>query len=230
HLRRQPTSGPTSDGKDRRVDRREAATEGQSRQKCCGQSGGKEIPGLSNQPRGPNRSGTAESPKAQGQSTKTVAKLPKLNERRAQGALVRLRAGMVGILPPSRSYPSGFSTGTLDSETDAQMLLAALARQERAQEETPTAGYPRSGAQDRFQRSGSLAGGQVSHAPSSTIQQNAAPLRLLTTIRARGPSAAGFNRRMLKTACPVVWEGHGAQSPCPDPIHDATPATRQRDP
>jgi hypothetical protein len=24
---------------------------------------------------------------------------------------------------------------------------------------------------------------------------------------------AGFNRRMRKTACPVVWEGHGAQSP-----------------
>src|SRR5208282_5518308 len=155
--RRQPTSGPTSDGKDRRVDRREAATEGQSRQKCCGQSVGKEIPGLSNQPRGPNRSGTAESPKAQGQSTKTVAKLPKLNERGAQGAMVRLRAGMVGLLPPSRSYPSGFSSGTLDSETDAQMLLAALARQERAQEETPTTGYPRPGAQDRFQRSGSLA-------------------------------------------------------------------------
>ena len=25
--------------------------------------------------------------------------------------------------------------------------------------------------------------------------------------------ATRFNRRMLKTACPVVWEGHGAQSP-----------------
>ena len=79
--------------------------------------------------------------------------------------LVRLRAGMVGPLPPSRSYPPGFSTGTLDSATDAQMLLAALARQERAQEETPTTRYPRRGAQDRFQRSGNLAGGQVSHAP-----------------------------------------------------------------
>src|SRR5271167_1363980 len=144
---------------------KEHVAKGQSRQKCCGQSVGKEIPGLSNQPRGPNRSGTAESPKVQGQSTKTVAKLPKLNERGAQGAMVRLRAGMVGLLPPSRSYPSGFSTRTLDSETDAQMLLAALARQERAQEETPTTGYPRRGAQDRFQRSGSLAGGQVSHAP-----------------------------------------------------------------
>ena len=38
------------------------------------------------------------------------------------------------------------------------------------------------------------------------------------TIRPRGSVAAGFNRRMLKTACPVVWEGHGAQSPRPDPI------------
>ena len=28
----------------------------------------------------------------------------------------------------------------------------------------------------------------------------------------------GFNRRMLKTACPVVWEGLRAQSRRPDPI------------
>ena len=26
------------------------------------------------------------------------------------------------------------------------------------------------------------------------------------------------NRRMRKTACPVVWEGHGAKSPRLDPI------------
>jgi hypothetical protein len=29
---------------------------------------------------------------------------------------------------------------------------------------------------------------------------------------------AGFNRRMRKTARPVVWKGHGAKSPCPHPI------------
>jgi hypothetical protein len=29
---------------------------------------------------------------------------------------------------------------------------------------------------------------------------------------------AAFNRRMRKTARPVVWEGAGAQSPAPDPI------------
>jgi hypothetical protein len=27
-----------------------------------------------------------------------------------------------------------------------------------------------------------------------------------------------FNRRILKTVCPVVWEGAGAQSPVLDPI------------
>ena len=26
-------------------------------------------------------------------------------------------------------------------------------------------------------------------------------------------TSAGFNRRMRKTACPVVWKGHGVQSP-----------------
>ena len=31
-------------------------------------------------------------------------------------------------------------------------------------------------------------------------------------------TSAGFNRRMRKTACPVVWKGCGAQSPQPHPI------------
>ena len=31
-------------------------------------------------------------------------------------------------------------------------------------------------------------------------------------------TTALFNRRMRKTACPVVWKGHGAQSPWPHPI------------
>ena len=35
--------------------------------------------------------------------------------------------------------------------------------------------------------------------------------------------AAGFNRRMRKTARPVVWEGDGAQSPSLDPIEGARP-------
>jgi len=37
------------------------------------------------------------------------------------------------------------------------------------------------------------------------------------------PNAAGFNRRMRKTACPVVWEGAGAQSPALHPIHGPAP-------
>ena len=32
-------------------------------------------------------------------------------------------------------------------------------------------------------------------------------------------TAAGSNRRIRKTVCPVVWEGAGAQSPSPDPIN-----------
>ena len=31
-------------------------------------------------------------------------------------------------------------------------------------------------------------------------------------------TSAGFNRRMRKTACPVVWKEHGAKSPCSHPI------------
>src|SRR5882724_1699864 len=36
-------------------------------------------------------------------------------------------------------------------------------------------------------------------------------------------NAAGFNRRMRKTARPVVWEGDGAQSPSLDPIQGTRP-------
>ncbi len=31
-------------------------------------------------------------------------------------------------------------------------------------------------------------------------------------------TSAGFNRRMWRTAYPVVWKGCGAQSPQPNPI------------
>ena len=40
--------------------------------------------------------------------------------------------------------------------------------------------------------------------------------------------AAAFNRRMRKTARPVVWEGAGAQSPVPDPIQEKD-ATKRGD-
>ena len=41
--------------------------------------------------------------------------------------------------------------------------------------------------------------------------------------------AAGFNRRIRKTVCPVVWEGAGAQSPALDPIVTWRPASRPDD-
>ena len=41
--------------------------------------------------------------------------------------------------------------------------------------------------------------------------------------RSRRPYGASSNRRMPKTARPVVWEGCGAQSPHPDPIKRIAP-------
>lgn len=42
----------------------------------------------------------------------------------------------------------------------------------------------------------------------------------------REGEAAGFNRRMRKTACPVVWKVCGAQSPQAHPI-DEQPSVRR---
>ena len=39
-------------------------------------------------------------------------------------------------------------------------------------------------------------------------------------------TTAGFNRRMRKTACPVVWKAHGAQSPWAHPISNIRAAAR----
>jgi hypothetical protein len=49
---------------------------------------------------------------------------------------------------------------------------------------------------------------------SCAQKPNPAPLRLHYTMAGRSGAkpTAGFNRRMRKTACLVVWEGHGAQS------------------
>jgi hypothetical protein len=41
-------------------------------------------------------------------------------------------------------------------------------------------------------------------------------------------TTAGFNRRMRKTACPVVWKAHGAQSPWAHPIQEPVLVGPQR--
>ena len=48
--------------------------------------------------------------------------------------------------------------------------------------------------------------------------------RAMYEIRSCGlVNAAGFNRRMRKTARPVVWVGAGAHSPALDPIQGTRP-------
>ena len=61
----------------------------------------------------------------------------------------------------------------------------------------------------------SLENGRPRRHAEGAKQPTAPALRLHPTMAGRGgiKTAAGFNRRMRKTACPVVWEGHGAESP-----------------
>ena len=48
------------------------------------------------------------------------------------------------------------------------------------------------------------------------------------TLRGAFVTPAVSNRRMRKTARPVVWEGHGAQSPCPHPIPPAVKDKKEK--
>ncbi len=69
------------------------------------------------------------------------------------------------------------------------------------------------GSGDRVRQPRCLVHGQHPAAEQRAEATRAAPSWLSHAIRSCGCiKPAGFNRRMRKTACPVVWEGHGAQS------------------
>ena len=62
---------------------------------------------------------------------------------------------------------------------------------------------------------GEARGGRVLRVPNPGARRGPMGVRHLGRSRAK---PAGLNRRMRKTACPVVWEGWRAQSRQPDPI------------
>ena len=62
---------------------------------------------------------------------------------------------------------------------------------------------------------GEARGGQVFRVPRTDAQRGPMGVHLGGRLRAK---PARLNRRMRKTACPVVWEGWRAQSRQPDPI------------
>src|SRR6476660_5845282 len=105
-----------------------------------------------------------------------------------------------------------------------QMLLVEMARSEGTVEKPASIGTDRDcvGCSDKSSRR--LAGSGAAGIAPGVKQHYPPQIRLSISIGAcRAVKAAGSNRRMRKTACPVVWEGAGAQSPALDPIRIGRP-------
>jgi len=102
-----------------------------------------------------------------------------------------------------------------------QMLLAALENPARAPKCSAAARGQRPGTgQLLLQQRGLADGPPLGSAPGS-LEQNTRPTWVPYTLEFCGGTSvtsAGFNRRMRKTARPVVWKGCGAKSPHPHPI------------
>src|ERR1035441_1514602 len=110
----------------------------------------------------------------------------------------------------------------MDSKAYPQVLLVKMARPPGAGTEPASVGSYRTLAGRGDESSRRVGSGRPAGTTVGTAQFRPAARGLSFTVRScRAVKAAGFNRRMRKTACPVVWEGGGAQSPSLDPIRIA---------
>jgi hypothetical protein len=148
-----------------------------------------------------------------------VGRSAQRHEYATAGRLEPLHPRLVGVLPTGRGAEAHPRTGKMGSTAYPQMLLVERARPERAVAKPASVGAygHRVGRGDKS--SWRLAGGRPAGIAPGAKQRYSPQARLSISIGAcREVKAAGSNRRMRKTACPVVWEGAGAQSPALDPI------------
>jgi hypothetical protein len=108
----------------------------------------------------------------------------------------------------NRRAPGAVPPRWLGAPAYAQVLLAALARPQGSAQRTATSRRPPSSPQGGEQSGRRLAYGAFTHPAVGPGQPRAPSLRAAGSIGSRRRlMAARSNRRMRKTACPVVWEG-----------------------
>jgi hypothetical protein len=124
--------------------------------------------------------------------------------RRLMRSPFRLQSGR--CLPMNRS---SWQSGSVFD--DLMKPAAKVARQHRAGERATQAGCSSPATPDSADGPGGLAHGEDCDHERGAKGQNASSFRLPAAIRSCGRvKAAEFNRRMRKTARPVVWEGDRA--------------------
>src|SRR5579863_2430674 len=128
------------------------------------------------------------------------------------GSLEELYSGLVGILPTGRRQAGDIPAGRLDTSAYPEVVLAAVAQQAGSRAKTGRSGRERTAVASGLQRPGRVARRGGALYAKGAEQRGPSENRLPDAIRPCGEVAAEFNRRMRKTARPVVWEGVWAQS------------------
>src|ERR1035437_1562491 len=130
-----------------------------------------------------------------------------------------LHPGLVELLPTRRLAAGSARPQRLDSAAHAQMLLAAVENAAGPSQRAQEIGCERARPGQRLVCQRGMADGAALRAATIAEEQDTGEVRTHHPLEFRGGrqlTAAGFNRRMRKTARPVVWKGQGAKSPRPD--------------
>lgn len=104
----------------------------------------------------------------------------------------------------------------MDPASHAQMFLAEVENAARTLQRAQAIGRSKTLLGQRLECQGSMADGAALRDATRAEEPNAQAIWIHHPLGNRGGMqviSAGFNRRMRKTARPLVWKGHGAQSP-----------------
>src|SRR3990167_7124183 len=130
---------------------------------------------------------------------------------------------MVELLPVGRLAAGSDKPRRMGAPPHAQMLLVEMAPPARTNQRPAETGSQGSRPGDGLQRTRSVGNSQTLRDATSLEESDAQPLWVYTSMGLCGGTkvtSALFNRRMRKTACPVVGKGRGAQSLRPHPIYN----------
>ncbi len=196
--------GEASAGGDRGLDREASAFASEPCQERGREAMGAKVSGVSNQPQRAARSGAAKCCTIQAEGTRDLAQLPQRHESGVTRRVAAVCGGLVGILPAGRGAPECLSAGRLDTATQAEVLLAALARSARPPESVTAAGGGRAAAACSRDASWSMEYGASCVVAHGAVERHSEALRVCGAIescgvqvRSLGPTA-GYGKPYVR--------------------------------
>ena len=138
--------GEAGAGGDRGLDREASAMASEPCPERGREALGAEVSGVPHQPPRAARSSAAKWGAMQAEGARDLAREPRRHESEVARRVATVRGGLVGLLPTGPGASEGLSAGGLDTATQAQVLLAAMARSARPSKSVTAAGGGRAAA------------------------------------------------------------------------------------